>query len=167
VIRVLRAISTRSQAEVAALLKDGGYQISEILVALRAVYGASYTEIAGTLDQLRYTIGDVQRLLKDNGCSIDELASILKDHYGQAAPQAAEYLRQLQADLPTIANAIRNHYTLASADIAAILKNQGGQIRDIVPILLSWSESVRNIIADLKSIGFSTCDVMHYFNLPC
>jgi len=32
VIRVLRAISTKSQAEVAALLKDGGYQISETLV---------------------------------------------------------------------------------------------------------------------------------------
>ncbi len=167
VINVLRAIFTKSEAEIAALLKDNGYLMTDVLLALRAIYNTSDPQIAAILDQLGYSTVDVLAILKETGCSIDELTMILKDHYGQSAQQAAEYLRQIHADFPAIANALKQRYALQLIDIALILKNLGGQIRDIVPILLSWSESIQNIVSVLQSTGFSRCDILHYFGLPC
>ncbi len=166
-VSVLRAVSAHSQTEIAGLLRDAGYLIADALAGIRTSFGSSYPRLAAILDTLGYSIGPVTETLKAIGCGYDEIAGILSDHYRLTAAQAAEYLWQIKADFATIANALKNHFNVSFADIELILKNLGAQLTDIVPILQGWKESIANIIADLTSIGFSQCDVLHYFNLPC
>ena len=166
-VRILDSLYAYSPADVMKTLHPLYPDIVCTVKAIRAVYPVEFPKIAAMLDQLGFALGDVPGILRSSGCSLDELAGILKDHYAQSAAQAAGYLRVLSADFPAIANALRNHYTLAFVDIALILKNVGGKIDDIVPVLFDLSESLQGIINDLKLIGFSPCDVMHYFNVPC
>ncbi len=167
VISTLRAVVPNSEAKIAGLLKDAGYQITDALAGLRSSFGSSYPQLAAILDTLGYSVGSVTETLKAVGCGFDELAGILSDHYRLTASDAAGYLSQVKADFATIASALKNHFTVSFADIELILKNLGAPLKDIIPILQSWNESIANIIADLTSIGFSRCDVFHYFNLPC
>jgi hypothetical protein len=167
VIAVLRAMSGKSQTEIAALLRDAGYRMADVVSALRAAFSDSNTQIATILDLLGYSTANVLAILNESGCSLDELALILKDHYGQSAPVVAQYLKELGADFRSIADALKKHFAIPSVEIAQILKDLGCQLGDIIPILVGWSKSLNDIIADLTSIGFSKCDILHYFKLPC